>query len=225
MGLVSRILLLGALFFAGTSPLFAQKKELIVGVENINYYPYYDFSGREHAGFFKEVMELFGKEKGYAVVFKPLPVKRLYTELLESGQIDFKFPDNPHWGGEYKKGKTIRYSDGVVMFIDGTLVQSEHAGEGIQSFHRLGTIAGFTPWTYMAHIDKGEVVNMENRSMSALLKTLLAGRIDGAYVNIAAARYVLDDTLVFGIKSSPNSVGGHYNANFSNADHIFNSFS
>jgi len=39
---------------------------------------------------------------------------------------------------------------------------------------------------------------------------------DGTFMDVA--RYILDDTLVFGIKSSPNSVGGHYNTNFSNAE-------
>ncbi len=33
-----------------------------------------------------------------------------------------------------------------------------------------------------------------------------------------AARYLTDDTLLFGIKSSPHSVGGHYSTNFSNAE-------
>jgi hypothetical protein len=39
---------------------------------------------------------------------------------------------------------------------------------------------------------------------------------DGTFID--TARYVLDDTLFFGIKSSPNSVGGHFNTNFSNAE-------
>jgi len=39
---------------------------------------------------------------------------------------------------------------------------------------------------------------------------------DGTFMD--AARYVRDETLFFGIKSSPRSVGGHYDANFSNAE-------
>jgi len=39
---------------------------------------------------------------------------------------------------------------------------------------------------------------------------------DGTFMD--AARYVQDETLFFGIKSSPRSIGGHYYANFANAE-------
>lgn len=39
---------------------------------------------------------------------------------------------------------------------------------------------------------------------------------DGTFMDVA--RYVLDSTLILGIKSSPNSIGGHYHTNFSNAE-------
>ncbi len=39
---------------------------------------------------------------------------------------------------------------------------------------------------------------------------------DGTFMDVA--RYIMDDTLLFGIKSSPRSIGGHYNTNFSNAE-------
>ncbi len=42
---------------------------------------------------------------------------------------------------------------------------------------------------------------------------------DGTFMD--AARYVRDETLFFGIKSTPKSVGGHYDTNFGNAvEHI-----
>ncbi len=182
-------------FLLAVSTLQAAKKELVIGVENLNYYPYYDFSGKEYSGFFKVLMERFAKAEGYTVIFKPLPVKRLYTELLESGQIDFKFPDNPLWGQEYKKGKRLHYSDGVVLFIDGTLVRPESAQGDVGGIKQLGTIAGFTPWTYMEYINKGTIRNVEVRSMAALLKTTMAGRVDGAYVNVSVARHILDEVL------------------------------
>lgn len=195
MGMVRKAAWGIAALLLTVSVLQAEKKELIIGVENLNYYPYYDFSGTSYSGFFKELMERFADVKGYRVVFKPLPVKRLYTELLESGQIDFKFPDNPHWGGEYKAGKTVHYSDGVVGFIDGTLVRPRNAKGKIGEIKALGTIAGFTPWPYMEPIDSGSIRNIEVRSMPALLKTTMAGRVDGAYVNISVARHILEKVL------------------------------
>jgi NAD kinase len=42
---------------------------------------------------------------------------------------------------------------------------------------------------------------------------------DGTFMDVA--RYIRDKTLLFGVKSSPHSIGGHYNTNFSTAkDHI-----
>lgn len=195
MGVVNKALLAALLLLLGTGMLHAAKKELVIGVENLNYYPYCDFSQTEHRGFFKELMERFGKAEGYRIIFKPLPVRRLYSELLESGQIDFKFPDNPHWGGEYKAGKTVHYSEGVVLFVDGVLVRPEKAKGRVDGIIRLGTIAGFTPWTYMERIKAGTIQNVGVRSMDALLKTAMAGRVDGAYVNISVARYILDEVL------------------------------
>ncbi len=39
---------------------------------------------------------------------------------------------------------------------------------------------------------------------------------DGTFMDVA--RYIKDETPMFGIKSSPTSMGGHYNTNFSNAE-------
>jgi NAD kinase len=39
---------------------------------------------------------------------------------------------------------------------------------------------------------------------------------DGTFLD--TSRYILDDTLVFGVKSSPGSIGGHYNTDYSSME-------
>ena len=187
------VLLLASMVMSAA--LYGAEKTIIVGVEELNYYPYYDFSEGNKRGFFKELLDRFAAENGYTVVYKPLPVKRLYNELLVSGQIDFKFPDNPLWGSTYKEGKAVIYSEEVAAYIDGTMVAEAHEGEGVEKIRKIGTIAGFSPWVYMDSIKNKQVESIENRTLPGLLKTTLAGRVDGAYVNIAVAEYILLEKL------------------------------
>jgi ABC-type amino acid transport substrate-binding protein len=71
------------------------------------------------------------------------------------------------------------------------MVQAARGSEGVERFRRLGTIAGFTPRSYTALLESGAIERVETRSLEALLKTVQAGRVDGAYVNIAVAWQLL----------------------------------
>ncbi|WP_207912224.1 hypothetical protein [Pseudobacteriovorax antillogorgiicola] len=48
--------------------------------------------------------------------------------LKDDSDLDFKFPDNPHWRKDLKKGKEgeISYSLPIAHYIDGTMVLPEN---------------------------------------------------------------------------------------------------
>lgn len=172
----------------------AAPRELVVGVEDLDYYPAFSMRDGEYVGAAREIFDAFAQAKGYALVYKPLPIKRLYAELL-SGGIDLKFPDNPSWARDAKAGRTIAYSTPVIAYIDGVLVSPENTGRSIDAVQTLGTVSGFTPFAWIDRIKAGKVQMKENPRMDLLLKQAALGRVDGAYVSVAVANHILDDVL------------------------------
>lgn len=177
-------------------------KELTVGVESIRYYPFWGTDVKnEFIGFARELFDNFGAAKGYNITFIPYRVESL-SKKFYAGEFDLKFPDNPYWDGDNKKGLNIIYSDGVTEFIDGTLVESFNKDKGVERIKNLGTVRGFTPFDYFEFIDKGQVSVAESTAFHGLITGVLCGRIDAFYINVAVARYILEkleqyDTFVF----------------------------
>jgi len=189
---ISRVLsflLLWAL--AAPAPAAEQAaEELVMGVEDLAYLPYYAVDAGEYQGFARELFDAFAADTGRRIRYRPLPVERLYRELLDGG-IDLKFPDNPDWRADLKSGENFRYSAPVAPFVDGIMVPPQRLEEDAETIRRIGTIRGFTPWTLLPDIERGRYVISQNNSISGLLRQVLARRLDGAYVNEAVAQYQL----------------------------------
>lgn len=166
----------------------------VVGVEDLNYYPQYNSEGKQFTGFARDILDLFAQQKGYTLLYKPLPVARLYDSFL-AGELDFKYPDDPNWQQGARKGKTIAYSDPVVSYIDGVLVTPDRKGKGKAALKVLGTVRGFTPWDYMADINKGTIRVQEVNDFSSSLQQGMAKRVDGVYMNVDVGNYQLASVL------------------------------
>jgi ABC-type amino acid transport substrate-binding protein len=168
----------------------ATPKKLVIGVEDIPYYPYYMVEAGNYKGFARELFDAFGKAAGYEIEYRPLPVKRLFADLL-SGSVDCKFPDSPFWQSDLKAGKTVVYSKSVVDYVDGTFVLSKNAGKGKASIKSLGIVMGFTPWAWIDDVNSGAVKTYENPSLLSLIDMVELGRIDAVYANVAIVKYYL----------------------------------
>lgn len=168
----------------------ANQKEFVVGIEDIQYLPFYANNNNKLSGYSAEVLELFAQKNGIKFVYRPLPVKRLYKELLD-GSIDFKYPDNPNWNQAQKKSTKVFYSQGVANYIDGIIAKKENINKNI--LVKLGTIRGFTAWDYLDEIKSKKIQLQENENMDQLFGMLAKDRIDGAYLNIDVAKYYLKE--------------------------------
>ena len=166
-------------------------RDLVVGVENIDYWPAYAMRDGQYVGTGREILDAFAADTGDRFVYRPLPVRRLYADLL-SGAIDFKFPDNPGWGPDVKRGHAIVYSGPVIRYVDGVMVLPERKGLGVPALKTLGTVTGFTPFALLDLIHDRKVKLVENPQLPLLLRQALTRRIDGAYVSIAVATFQLD---------------------------------
>jgi hypothetical protein len=181
----------------------------VIGVENINYYPHYNFNKPlAEQGFTRALFDAFAEDSGHTFTYEARPVVRLLNDLIE-GNVDFKYPDNAFWGGDAKKGKDIVYSDNVVKYIDGTSTVDSSV-----TVKSLTTVRGFTPWDYLSDIESGKIKLSEQNDMSQLVKFVIAGRADAAYANIDIVRYTLnsmnmDGKLIFR-EDLPHSEGYYH---------------
>lgn len=197
-----RNLALGLTLVFGTA---AQARELVVGVEAIDYSPVYGYRDGRFVGAGREILEAFAQAKGHRLTYQAYPVKRLLAELLHGG-IDLKFPDSPDWQQATRQDRPIRYSRPVIAYIDGTVVPRDRLGLTLADVHSIGTVAGFTPFAWQAQIQAGKVELKENPSFEQLLRQVHAGRIDGAYVNVAVALTAAETVLPSpgGLAFAPN---------------------
>lgn len=174
----------------------AEDKTYIIGVENIDYLPHYTGENNQFAGFSRVLLDAFAKKMNYRFIYKPLPLRRLFSEFLDK-KTDFKYPDNPNWSADLKKGITIRYSTRVVGAVTGVMVLPEKRTTGPEEFRELGTMMGFTPTAYTELIEAGKIRKTEAGAtdFSSLLKMALMKRVDGVYLAIDVGAYHLREIL------------------------------
>jgi ABC-type amino acid transport substrate-binding protein len=165
----------------------AEPREIVVGVEELDYLPDYGMRDGQYGGAAREILDAFAKDRGYHVVYRPRPIKRLTTELV-TGEIDLKFPDNPLWAPEIKQDAPVAYSQPVIRHVDGTFVAAASRGAPVRV---LGTIGGFTPVSWGEALRSGRVQLKETNQMETLLRQVAAGRIDGAYVSVSVGLFRL----------------------------------
>ncbi len=171
-----------------------QPADLVMGVEDLPYLPYYSVDEGEYNGYARELFDAFAAAKGHSIRYRPLPVERLYRELLEGG-IDFKFPDNPEWRHDLKTNQELHYSTAVAAFLDGVMVVPDKKAATRAGPIKIGTIRGFTPWPLVKSIEEGSIRLSENNSISGLLRQGIAGRLDGIYINVEVARFHMKNML------------------------------
>ena len=116
-----------SLFVLIYSPL-SHGKDLVIGVENIDYDPIYSIKSGQYTGYARDLLDQFAKQYHHTITYWPLPIVRLFHELVEE-EIDLKFPDNPNWGSDFKKESAISYSQSTLSYIDGIMVPTNKLGQ------------------------------------------------------------------------------------------------
>lgn len=184
------------LLFYYSFSLSANEKVYRLGVENIPYLPFYETVAGEFRGYARELFDAFAEDQKIKFEYVPLPVKRLYKDYLEKeSSLDFKFPDNSYWAKDLKGDRKLFYSKGLASFTDGVMLQPKNSGKGKDNLRKLGIVRGFTPWDYLEEINKSLIIKVENNSLESILKLCLLGRVDGVYVNVDVANYILNRKL------------------------------
>ncbi|MCG8614292.1 MAG: transporter substrate-binding domain-containing protein [Pseudomonadales bacterium] len=166
------------------------KQRYTIGVENVDYQPFYTTEAGVFSGFAKDILSLFAQHSEFEFEFVPLPIKRLHDAYL-NGELDLLYPDNPDWIPDLKDKKAIHYSDPLVKVVDGVMVKPERKYQGIEKLKQLGTMSGYTLPAYSDQIETGQIELVEVKEMLSLLQMVSFGRIDAAYVTINPAMFAL----------------------------------
>jgi len=171
------------------------QKALTVGVEELDYYPQYRWADGQYTGYARDVLDAFAKDKGYQLTYKAFPVTRLFKEFLAEQSVDLKYPDSPFWSVDAKKDVKVVYSDPVADYIDGVMVAPGRKDMPKGDLKILGLVRGFTPFEYLDDEKAGTITLDPSDDYAALLKKCVAGRVDGAYGNLAVANWNLEENL------------------------------
>lgn len=169
-------------------------ENLIIGVEDIDYLPIYEYSNGQYSGAASEILNKFAALNNHTITYKEFPITRLNKYYL-NGSVDFRFPDNSYWIQDQKAGYSIKYSAPVISFIDGVMVTPENKNKGIKHLKKLGIVRGFTAWDYLDLVEERKVIIKEANNLHSLTKLTSVNRYDGAYFNIDVAKYYFKNTL------------------------------
>ena len=167
------------LLFIASSVSFAQAKEYIIGVEDIDYYPLYDFSinNFERENFTRELLSTFFLAHGYKFKFVALPIKR-FDKWYEEDDIDFKYPDSPRWRKRKTKKLDLTFSQPVLQLTAGSYVLKKNQNIQRKSVKRLGIMFGFFPTLWYDKLQNGTLELFEAHTSLSLVKHLLHGNVD-----------------------------------------------
>jgi len=169
-----------------------QAKEYIIGVENLSYYPLYDFSEQEleRDSFSKELLSAFFSHHGYQFKFVALPLKRFNKWYIEEA-IDFKFPDNVRWRTAQLSELNVTYSQAVLHLTAGSYVLNKNKSLPRKAIKRLGTILGFTPTLWYDRVEDETIELIEEDSSFSLIKHLLHGNVEAINIDKNVINYNL----------------------------------
>jgi polar amino acid transport system substrate-binding protein len=169
-----------------------QAMNLVVGVEDIPYSPYYDFNTTD-ARFSRVLLDQFAADTGHTITYVPLPIKQ-FSKWLLVHDIDFKFPDNKRWLAPGEEGYPANYySHDIVYLRAGTAVLKINQNRPEAQFKIIGKITGFDPTLWRDKIASGEVKVLEDTSPKVLTKHLAMGNIDGVDIDIGVINYYLHE--------------------------------
>ncbi|MBT0585402.1 substrate-binding periplasmic protein [Alteromonas oceanisediminis] len=172
-----------------SNPLQASPQKLVVGAQNIYYFPHYDFKSESDKGIAWAILQSFGKAYGYDIEYLPLPIKRMH-HALEMGQIDFIFPDNRTWYESPNANAKKFFSQPFYEILGGAFVLQKNREFTPSDVKTLSIPFGFSPVKWHERIASGQVVLADVSESFAALNLVVAGRADATDLEYNVIKYL-----------------------------------
>lgn len=170
-------------------PFVNQAKEFVIGVEDVSYYPLFDFNSNKPT-YTTELFRMFEEYSGYKLTYLSLPIKRFDKWLLEQN-IDFKYPDSEIWYTDSELYRRLHFSDSTIKLVSGTItLKDQMFKEG--ELKNVGTLLGFFPTQWINKIRSKEVELYENSSTIVLVRQLLNQHIQAIDIEPSVVNYNLE---------------------------------
>ncbi len=170
---------------AQTPAADALKADYKICVQDLAYYPHYDFSAAGKPSYATSLFQLFSQKTGIRLHIQAMPIKRLKLAT----DCDLRYPDNPLWYVEREIQRPAYFSHPVSQILGTTVVLPERADLKPEELTAISVPRGFTPHHLMALQQQFQFEFVETNDAKAALVMVLKGRVDAADVewNVAQA--------------------------------------
>lgn len=184
MVLMLLLLMFSGLTFGAAQPVF------VVGTQDFEYSPQYNFTHGTDKGFAWAVLQLFAKQQGIKLEYKPLPLRRLQPEL-DLGHIDFVYPDNKRWHRNEDHETSRKFSSVISKAVYGTMVLADNVGRGRDNFKSVAFPRGFVPTKWYEIIAQRPLRIVETSNAELAIKMVLRHRADGTDIECSVSKFLL----------------------------------
>lgn len=188
---------LSAFFLALFLAVTVRAETFIVGAQNIQYYPHYDFQSSIDKGLGWAILEAYAKESGHTFSYHAMPILRLQRELAK-GNVDFVYPDNPKWYVPRAVSSQKHFSVPLVQIVGGTIIKPHNRGKGIDSITRLAVPRGFSPVNWQNRIDQKLTRLVEVKDSITALQLLQLDRVDATNLELNVVQHFASTTPELG---------------------------
>ncbi|WP_218312613.1 transporter substrate-binding domain-containing protein [Alteromonas antoniana] len=178
-----------AVLFSSLLSLTSQAETFIIGAQNIQYYPHYDFSQENDKGLAWAILEAYADQSGHELIYHDMPIKRLQLEMRK-GNVDFVYPDNPKWYNQIVPASEKYFSAPLTRALGGTIVNPNDVGKGIDRIQRLSIPLGFTPVNWQQRVDLKQTRLVPVSDTLSALYLLKKDRVDAANLEYSVTQYL-----------------------------------
>lgn len=167
-----------------------QKIKYRVGISYVNDYPMFALADIEDRGFGWSILEMFAKANNIEFEYVVMPITRLQPSM-DSGAIDFIFPDNPYWSAYRSNRRPNIYSGPVLSAISATYVTRENNSLMLDEVNNVAIPFGYTAYTWFEPIQNYNIKSMPVRDLNTALYSIAQRTADAADVEYNIAQYLI----------------------------------
>ncbi|WP_427397719.1 hypothetical protein [Glaciecola sp. 1036] len=164
-----------------------------VGVNELDHYPLFDFNRNEDKGLAWTILEGFAKKNNYEFEYIVMSSVKLQN-AMESGQVDFVFPDNPLWSiYRYARDPNI-FSLPVVNAVSATFVTLENRDIELEQVSTVAIPYGYSAVTWLAPLSDYEIDTLTTSSLKKSIQSLYRGTSTAADIEYNIAQHLIEQS-------------------------------
>lgn len=167
-------------------------KKYKVAISDASGYPLMSSSKKGDKGMAWAILQQFATENNIEFEYVSKPTS-LMQAALESGEVDFLFPDNPEWSQYRSKTAPNQYSGPIVTGVSSSFVRAENVDLPSSFVKKVAIPFGFSAFSWHDLIKQNHAKAVPIRDIRAILYSVHTGRTDAADVEYNIAMSIIND--------------------------------